>query len=91
MVATMPLTADDKKWLTGEITRIVKAEVGNSIDAMENVVPTAADNATAVWNKVRNSPVSLLSDTAVNLQNAEITEAVKAGVAIERYPFNQDK
>jgi hypothetical protein len=80
------LTADDKKWLTAEITRIVKAETLDLPD-----VPTAAENATAIWNKVRTSPVSMLSDTAINLQNAQITEAVKEGVAIERFPANEGK
>jgi hypothetical protein len=84
------LTADDKKWLTSEITRIVRAEGVKTEEVLE-AVPTAADNATALWNKVRNSPVSLLSDTAINLQNAQITEAVKDGIAIERYPFNEGK
>jgi hypothetical protein len=81
----MPLTDAD---LT-KIRKIVKEEVSDALASED--IPTATENATAVWNKVRNNPVSLLSDTAVNLQNAEITEAVKAGVAIERYPFNQDK
>lgn len=86
----MPLTADDKKWLTTEVTRIVRAEGVKTEEVLE-AVPTAADNATAVWNKVRNSPVSLLSDTAVNLTEARITEAVKDGVAIERFPANEGK
>lgn len=85
------LTADDKKWITSEITRIVKAEVGETESALASAVPTAEENALALWNKVRNSPVSLLSDTAINLQNAQITEAVVDGVAIERYPANENK
>jgi len=81
----MPLTDAD----LAKIRKIIKEEVEEALASED--IPTATENAAAVWNKVRNSPVSLLSDTAVNLQNAEITEAVKAGVAIERFPFNEGK
>jgi hypothetical protein len=84
------LTADDKKWISAEITKIVRAEGVKTEEVLE-AVPTAAENATAIWNKVRTSPVSMLSDTAINLQNAQITEAVKEGVAIERFPANEGK
>lgn len=77
-----------------KIRNVVREEVDKRVDALFLSlpdVPTAEENALALWNKVRNSQVSLLSDTAVNLQNAQITEAVKDGVAIERFPANEGK
>jgi len=77
-----------------KIRTVIREEVDKRVDALFMslpVVPTAEQNAEAVWHRVRNDPKSLLSDTAVNLTEARITEAVKDGVAIERYPANEGK
>jgi hypothetical protein len=81
------LTADDKRWIAAEIRAAVKAE----INAALRDVPTATENADAIWKKTRSDTRPPWSDTARNLLEANITEAVKAGVAIERYPANQGK
>lgn len=67
------LNAADKTWLTAQINA---------------AAPTAEEVAEAVWNRARRDPKPMLSDTAVNLIGAQITEAVRDGVAIERFPAN---
>jgi hypothetical protein len=67
------LTSADKTWIAARI---------------EAAAPSAEEVAAAVWTKFRTSVQQPWSDTAKNLLEAEITEAVKAGVAIERYPAN---
>jgi len=81
------LTADDKKWIAAEIRAAVRAELRTAMPD----VPTATENADAIWRKTRSDPRPPWSDTARNLLGAEITEAVQAGVAIERYPYNEGK
>lgn len=84
------ITADD----LSKIRIIVREEVDKRVDALiasATPAPTAEQNAEAVWHRVRNDQRSLLSDTAVNLTEARITEALVAGTAIERYPANEGK
>jgi hypothetical protein len=77
------LTADDKKWISAEIAKQVKAAQPD--------LPAATDIADAVFARARNSPFSMLSDTATNLTEARVTEAVRDGKVIERFPFNEGK
>ena len=72
-----------------KIRTIVREEVDKRLDALK--VPTAEENGKAALTAFRQSPTTGMSDTGRNLISAEITEAVKAGVAIERYPANEGK
>jgi hypothetical protein len=77
-----------------KIRTVVREEVDKRVDALFLSlpdVPSAAENAEALWHRVRNDQRPLWSDTARNLLGAEITEAVKEGVAIERFPANEGK
>nr|WP_221374418.1 hypothetical protein [Actinoplanes polyasparticus] len=81
------LNADDKKWIAAEIAKQVKT----AVDGLAASLPTASEIAEAMWTRTRTDVRPPWSDTARNLFGAEITEAVKAGTAIERFPANQDK
>lgn len=80
------LTNDDRN----DVRAIVRTEIA-ALKAEVAKVPTAEEIAEALWTRVRTSQQSLLSDTATNLSEARITEAVKDGVAIARFPFNVGK
>lgn len=77
--------------LTSEDKTFIRNEIRAAVAAGRQEVPTAGDVADAVFAKARNSQTSLLSDTAVNLTEARITEAVKEGRAIGRFPFNEGR
>ncbi|MCY1141388.1 hypothetical protein OWR29_25600 [Actinoplanes sp. Pm04-4] len=83
-------TEDDKKWLSAEITKQVKAQVAD-LAASIAAVPTADQNGAAALRAFRSSPTTGMSDTGRNLISAEITEAVVAGVAVERFAANKGK
>lgn len=76
----MPLTSDDKKWISAEIAKQVQAST-----------PNVGEVAEAVFRRIRDDKSTTISDTGVNLIGAQITEAVKEGRAIERFPANQGK
>jgi hypothetical protein len=81
----MPLSDTD----LNKIRTIVKEEVDKRIDQLNiPAAPTPTQNAEATWNRFRNDVKFGWSDTAVNRLEAEITEAVVAGVPVERYPNN---
>jgi hypothetical protein len=82
------LTEDNKKWLSAEIAKIVKAEVAK---VATPDVPTAEENGAAALKAIRSSPTYGISDTGANLLEARITKAAKDGVAIEPYPINASK
>lgn len=69
-----------------KIRGIVRDEVRAAVSALD--VPTAKENAEAVWTRTRTDTRSPWSDTAVNRLEAEITEAVAAGVPVVRFPNN---
>jgi hypothetical protein len=71
------LTSADKTWLSAEMK-----------EQAEAAAPTAAEVADAVWTKFRTNVKPPWSDTAVNLLEAELTEAMLDGVAIARFPAN---
>lgn len=71
------LTSADKTWLSAEMK-----------EQAEAAAPTAAEVADAVWTKFRTNVKPPWSDTAVNLLEAELTEAILDGVAIARFPAN---
>ena len=69
-----------------KIRGIVRDEVRAALTTVD--VPTAKENAEAVWVRSRTDVRSPWSDTAVNRLEAEITEAVVAAVPVERFPNN---
>lgn len=80
------LTAADKTWISQEIADRIAAAVPRYTVAITSSVTEELPEA--VFTYARQQPKAPYSDTARNLAAAEITEAVKAGVAIERFPAN---
>lgn len=84
------MTDEDRKFITAEITRIVRAEMITTAE-VASAVPTADENGQAAFRAIRNSPTTGISDTGANLIASEITKAVKDGKVIEPYPNNEGK
>lgn len=92
--------ADTRSWTLedlmaidyNKIREIIREEIDKRVDAIAPAnVPTAEQVAEAVFRKARTSLTPMESDTAKNLTEARITEAVIAGKAVERYPSNVNK
>lgn len=72
------LSAADKAWFSSEIAERIAA-----------AVPRIADGvAPEVYQYARQQTKPNMSDTAKNLIEAEITEAILDGVAVARFPAN---
>lgn len=74
------LTSDDKKFITNEITRIVKAQV--TVTSLD--VPTSTENGNAALTAFRQSTTTGISDTGVG----KIAKAVKEALVAETPPSN---